>query len=212
MASSTVALSLGLAGIFGTFAAGLIGVWSAHLLERKRQVFQRDQDARGERAHAMQSARILDSALMEAEALVSSVVKNGVLWTDLLAVPDGTVWPELRGSIAHILEPSGWFAINVGFLALGHMRSFEAEYRKLGYDDTSEATPRIQESFGPILRDLRAAREALHPVAYPDHIRLPEGHPMLALIAEQRASSSPPPGEEPSPPPPVSGRRFWRRM
>jgi hypothetical protein len=51
----------------------------------------------------------------------------------------------------------------------------------------------------PILRDLSAAREALHPVAYPDHIRFPEGHPMLALLAEQRAANASPPGGE-SPP------------
>jgi hypothetical protein len=198
MSSSTLALSLGLAGIFGTLAAGLIGVWSAHLLERKRQVFQREQDARAERARVMQSARILDSALLEAEGLASSAVKGGTLWVDLLAVPDGAVWPELRGSVAHILEPSGWFAVNMGFMALGHMRGFEAEYRKLGYDHTSEATPKIQESFRPILHHLRAAREALHPVAYPDHIRLPDGHPMLALLAEQRAANASPAGSEPS--------------
>jgi hypothetical protein len=152
----------------------------------------------------MQTARILDSALIEAEALLkSNVVKNNRLWPDILAVPDRTVWLELRGGIAAILEPPAWIIVNVGFLALGHMRVFEAEYRKLGYDDTTDLTPASQRVFEPVLSDIRAAREALHPVAYPDHIRLPEGHPMLALLAEQRAS-------RPSPKP-SSGRRLWRR-
>jgi hypothetical protein len=60
-------LTLGLAGIgvFGTLAGAFVGMWTAGLIERKRQAFQREQDARGQRAQAMQSARILDSALME---------------------------------------------------------------------------------------------------------------------------------------------------
>jgi hypothetical protein len=170
-------LTLGLAGIgvFGTLAGAFVGMWTAGLIERKRQAFQREQDARGQRAQAMQSARILDSALMEAEAILSSTLKNKHLWVDLITVPDGTVWPELRGGIAAFVEPPAWFAINIGFLAVVHMRGYDAEYRRLGYDHTSEVTPRIQESFEPILRDIRAAREALHPVAYPDYIRLPEG-------------------------------------
>jgi hypothetical protein len=87
------------------------------------------------------------------------------------------------------------------------MRYFAASYRKLGHDDTTELSPREQETFAPIIRDISAAREALHPVAYPDHIRLPEGHPMLALLAEQQASGAPSAIVRPSPPP----RRSWQR-
>jgi hypothetical protein len=137
----------------------------------------------------MKAARILDSVLQQAEALLQiSVVENDTLWVDTLEPPDTAVWPELRGDIADILDPSAWNAVNVGFLAVDHMRAFEAGYRELGYDDTTELTQRQQEIFAPVIRDVSAAREALHPVAYPEHIRLPEGHPMLALLAEQQAS------------------------
>jgi hypothetical protein len=132
---------------------------------------------------------------MEAEWLLTwFVVARNRLWPDNLAVPDKAVWPELRGGIAAILEPAAWITLNVGFIALGHMSDFDASYRKLGYDDTTDLTPEIQGIFEPVLRDIRAAREALHAVAYPDHIRLPEGHPMLALVAEQRASKPSAPG------------------
>jgi hypothetical protein len=134
---------------------------------------------------------------MEAEWLLQwFVVEKDRKWPDNLAVPDRAVWAELRGGIAAVLEPSAWITVNVGFIALGHMSDFEASYRKLGYDDTTELGPRIQGIFEPVLRDLRAAREALHPVAYPDHVRLPEGHPMLALLAERRAANPPPPDTE----------------
>jgi hypothetical protein len=156
----------------------------------------------------MKAARVLDSVLQQAEALLqTSVVKHNQLWVDSLEAPDTAVWPELRGDIADILDPSGWFAVNIGFLAVDHMRDFAAGYRKLGHDDTTELSPRQQETFAPIIRDISAAREALHPVAYPDYIRLPEGHPMLALLAEQQASGAPSAIVRPSPPP----RRSWRR-
>jgi hypothetical protein len=174
-------------GVFGTLAAGLLTMWSAHRIERKRQAFQREQDARGQRAQAMQASRVLDSALMEAENMLTLyVLSNNRLWPDNLAVPDRTSWLELRGGIAPLLEPPAWITVNVGFMALDHMRSFETEYRKLGFDDTTDRTSGIQRVFEPVLRDIRSAREALHPVAYPDHIRLPEGHPMLALLAERK--------------------------
>ena len=174
-------------GVFGALAAGLLTMWSAHRIERKRQAFQREQDSRDQRAQAMQASRVLDSALMEAESMLTLyVVSNNRLWPDILAVPDRTAWLELRGGIAPLLEPPAWITVNVGFIALGHMRSFEIEYRKLGFDDTTDLTPEIQRAFEPALRDIRAAREALHPVAYPDHIRLPDGHPMLALLAERK--------------------------
>lgn len=135
----------------------------------------------------MQAARILDSVFMEAEGLLNvSVMKNGRLWSDILAVPDRTVWLELRGSIAAILDRSAWTRVNVGFIALGHMHLFEIECRKLGQDDTTDLSTRQQAAFRPVLKDIRAAREALSPVAFPDHILLPEGHPMRVLLAEHK--------------------------
>lgn len=168
VASSSLTLSLvhslGPAAFgFGVLADALIAMRSTDRTVRKRQVFQREQDARAVRAQTMQAARILDSALMEAEALLEmSVVKTNRLWVDSLTVPDETVWHELRGEIAHILDPPAWITVNVGFLALGHMRMFEAGYRKLGYDDTTDLTPEIRGNFEPVLRDISAAREALH--------------------------------------------------
>jgi hypothetical protein len=203
LASGSLALSIALSGsvgFFGGLAAAFGAVWAAHLAERRRQAFEREQDARNARAEAMRAARILDSALQEAEALVTtSVVNKNRLWPDSLDVPDRAVWPDLRGDIAAILEPPEWITVNVGFLAVGHLRDFGAGYRNLGYDDTSDLTREIQGTFEPVLRDIRAAREALAPAAYPDNIRLPEGHPMLALRAEQEAASTPPPAAGPSP-------------
>ena len=69
------------------------------------------------------------------------------------------------------------------------MSDFEAGYRSLGYDDTTDLGPAKQETFEPVLRDIQAARAALHPVAYPDHIRLPEGHPLLASRWDRETSS-----------------------
>jgi hypothetical protein len=158
----------------------------------------------------MQTARILDSVLMEAEALLKmSVVKEKRLWVDSLKVPDGAVWYELRGGIAPVLEPAAWISVNVGFLALDHMRVFEAGYRQLGYDHMTDLTAGIQGIFEPVLNNIQSAREALHPVAYPDHIRLPEGHPMLALLAEQQVSSQQPNAEASSKP--ASGRDSSQR-
>jgi hypothetical protein len=203
VASGSLALSIllsGSIGFFGGLAAAFGAVWAARLSEQKRQAFQHEQDARSQRAQAMRAARILDSALQEAEALLTaSVVNSNRLWARSHEVPDKALWLELRGDIAAIVEPSAWIAVNAGFLGLGHMRDFEAGYRNLGYDDMTDLTPRIQAVFEPVLRDIRAAREALIPAAYPDHIRLPEGHPMLALRAEQQAPERPPAAAEPSP-------------
>jgi hypothetical protein len=203
----TVVLAIGLAlssGALGAFGA----MWAMLRTERNRQAFERQQDSRRLRAQTMKAARILDSVLQEAEALLqTSVVKHNQLWVDSLEAPDVAVWPELRGDIADILDPSAWIAVNVGFLAVDHMRDFAVGYRKPGHDDTTEFTPRQKETFAPIIRDISAAREALRPVAYPDHIRLPAGHPMLALLAEQQASDAPAAIAGSSPPP----RRFWQR-
>jgi hypothetical protein len=69
----------------GTLVGVFVGVMSAHLLKRKRQAFEHEQTARTERAQAMQAARILDSALMEAEPrLTNSVVEQKRLWPDSL--------------------------------------------------------------------------------------------------------------------------------
>ena len=200
VASSTLALSLGLAtiGVLGTLAGAFLGLISAHRLERKRQAFEREQTARRERAQAMQAARILDSALMEAEALLTKfVVEQKRLWPDFVAVPDRTVWLDLRGDIASLLYPGAWIDVNAGFIFLDRMRAFGAEYRKLGYDETGpDLAPDMQQGFEAVLNYIVSAREALFPVAYPDDIRLPEGHPMLALLAEQPRQSPAPPSEE----------------
>jgi len=204
----TIALALsvaGISGVLGAFGGAFVAMWAALRTERNRQAFEREQDARRERAQAMRAARILDSVLQQAEALLQfSIVNDKKLWVDGLEIPATAVWPEIRGEIAAILEPSAWIAVNVGFLAVDHMRMFEAHYRK---DDTTDLTPNAQALFSPVIRDIRAAREALHPVAYPDHIRLPQGHPMQVLLAEQRASSAPAPISAPS----TKLRRFWQR-
>jgi hypothetical protein len=199
VAAGSLALSVvlsGGAGFLGGLAAAFGAVWASRLAEQKRQSSQAEQDARSERAQTMRAARILDSALQEAEALLTtSVLNTNRLWVASLEVPDRAIWLDLRGDIAAILEPAAWIAVNSGFLALDHMRGAAAGYRNLGYDDTTDLTPRIHGAFEPLLRDIRAARAALAQVAYPDHIQLPAGHPMLALRAEQRAATSPPADE-----------------
>jgi hypothetical protein len=202
VASASLALSIvlsGSTGFLGGLAAAFAAVWVAHLAERKRQASQQEQDARSERAQAMRTARILDSALQEAEALLTtSVVDRNRLWVERLEVPDRAIWLDLRGDIAAILEPPAWIAVNAGFLALGHMRDVGADYRNLGYDDATDLTPRIQGIFEPVRRDIGAARQALVPAAYPEHIELPQGHPMLALRAERKAPSQPPTATDPA--------------
>jgi hypothetical protein len=202
IASASLALSIvlsGSTGFLGGLAAAFAAVWVAHLAERQRQASQQEQDARSERAQAMRSARILDSALQEAEALITaSVVDKNRLWVERIEVPDRAIWLDLRGDIAAILEPPEWIAVNAGFLALGHMRDVGADYRNLGYDDATDLTPRIQGIFEPVRRDISAARQALVPAAYPKHIDLPQGHPMAALRAERQAPSQPPTATDPA--------------
>jgi hypothetical protein len=49
---------------------------------------------------------------------------------------------------------------------------------KLGYDDTKDLPATSKAAFEPPLRNIQDARAALHDLAYPDHGRLPEGHPL----------------------------------
>ena len=181
--SDNAELVLGLAGILGALAGALIGARVGLQIERRRQEFERDEDDRRERLRMMQAARILDSELMAAEATIDYflVVKN-TLWPDSIAYPDGAVWPELRGVVATALDPAGWIALNVGFLAIRDARIFNETYRNQGHDDSWDLPPSVKELFEPPLADVRKAREVLLPVAYPDHVRLPEGHPLLAAI------------------------------
>ncbi|MFI9451026.1 hypothetical protein [Amycolatopsis sp. NPDC052450] len=195
-------LLIALAGLLGAVTGALVTRWSAHGVERKRQAFQLEQDARSERAQAMRSARVLDSALMEALALLNfSVRKNKRLWPDNLAVPDTSIWIELRGDIAAILDPKPWLRVHMGFRTVNDLRIMEGSYRALGYDETKDLPSGALEVAEPAHRLIEMAREALHPVAYPDHIRLPAGHPMLALLAEQEASKSTLGNAAPSPAP-----------
>lgn len=181
--SDNAELVLGLAGILGTLVGAVIGAGVGLKVERRRQEFERDENDRRERLRVMQAARILDSELMTAEnAIDLFVVQKNNLWPDSIAYPDGAVWPELRGVVAAAFDPAGWIALNLGFLALRDARIFTEEYRKLGHDDTWDLPPRTKALFEPPLATVRKAREALHPVAYPDHVRLPAGHPLLAHI------------------------------
>lgn len=191
MPEPSTLLTLGLAAIavFGTVAGAFVGLLSGSVIERRRQSFELEREARRDRAQAMQAARILDSALMEAEAIGTHyVLERKRLWPENLVVPDKSGWLEWRGVIASVVDPSAWITLNIGFISLGHMSEFEVEYRKLGYDHETDLSSGARAGFEPVVRDISAARRALHPVAYPDHIRLPEGHPMLTLLAEQRES------------------------
>jgi hypothetical protein len=182
--SDNAELVLGLAGILGTLAGALIGARVGLQVERRRQEFERDENDRRERLRMMQAARILDSESMTAETTIDHfVMQKNTLWPDSIAYPDGAVWPELRGIVATAFDPAGWIALNVGFLALRDARIFKATYQNLGHDDTWDLPPSVKGLFEPPLADVRKAREALHPVAYPDHVRLPEGHPLLAIEA-----------------------------
>jgi len=172
--SHNATLLLGIAGILGTLAGALIGAHVGLQVERRRQEFERDENDRRERLRMMQAARILDSELMAAEHVLDFfVVKENTLWSDQIEYPDGAVWPELRAAVATVLDPAEWITLNVGFRALRDARIFKDEYRKLGHDDTWDLPPHARAVFESPLAHIRAARQALHPVAYPDHARLP---------------------------------------
>jgi len=115
----------------GTLGGSFIGFWGARMIETKRQSFQREQDAKDDRARALHATRILDLALMEAEALLGTVERNHRLWPDTIKVPADTDWLELRAVVAPILDPEPWWAVHLGFLAVTHLRDFEAGCRKL---------------------------------------------------------------------------------
>jgi hypothetical protein len=151
----------------------------------------------------MQAGRILDSELLTAETTIDHfVMRKNTLWPDSIAYPDGAVWPELRGIVATAFDPAGWIALNVGFLAVRDARIFNETYRNLGHDDTWDLPPSVKGVFEPPLADVRKAREALHPVAYPDHVRLPRG----ASASSYRSSevSQEPSGSR------RTGRAGWR--
>jgi hypothetical protein len=190
--SDNAELVLGLAGILGALVGALIGARVGLQVERRRQEFERDENDRRERLRMMQAARILDSELMTAETTIDYfVMQKNTLWPDELAYPDGAVWPELRGVVATALDPAGWITLNTGFLALRDARIFKEGYRKLGHDDTWDLPPSTKALFEPPLASVRRAREALHPLAYPDHVRLPEGHPLRALDEATKEEAEP---------------------
>lgn len=162
VASGSLALSIvlsGSVGFLGGLAAAFGALWAVHLADQKRQAFQREQDARRVRAQTMRAARILDSALQEAEALLtSSVVTKNRLWVDSLEVPDRAIWLDLRGDIAAIPESPAWIVVNAGFLALGHLRDFGA-----GIWDMTTPPTSPRESRQPLSRSCATSgRRARH--------------------------------------------------
>jgi hypothetical protein len=163
-------LALVLAGIavVGTLAGGFVGMWGATQVERKRQEFQREQDVQAERAQAMKIARILDGELAVADALlIASVEKHNRVWPAFLIVPDETIWIELRGDVALFLDSHAWLAVKIGFMALRDLREMSAGHRAVGYDDTKDLSPKFRAHYDPVILHIRAAREALYPLAYP---------------------------------------------
>lgn len=171
--SDRLALGLAIIAVLGTLAGAFVGMLTARSIESKRQEFEREQAERAEREHTMKTGRVLDSDLMEAQALLTKfVVKDKRLWPDHLSAPDATVWLELRGTIAVVVEPADWITLNVGFLAVRHMQDFWVGYRELGMDETTPLDSKAQEVFRPVLDDIVSARQALHPVAYPNHVRV----------------------------------------
>jgi len=171
--SHNAELLLGVAGILGALTGALIGARVGLQVERRRQEFERDENERRERLRIMQAARVLDSELMAAEAVLDLfVIKKNTLWPDTIAYPDSAVWPELREVVATNVDPSGWIALNVGFHAIDDARVFREEYGRMGHDDTWDLPPDVKALFQSPLAHIRKAREALHPVAYPDHVRV----------------------------------------
>lgn len=67
-------------------------------------------------------------------------------------------------------------------------RGFRGRYSELGFDDTKDLPEGAQATFESPLKDVREARAALHDLACPDHIRLPEGHPLRALLDATEAT------------------------
>jgi hypothetical protein len=67
---------------------------------------------------------------------------------------------------------------------------FAEGFEKLGYDDTKDLEPHRSALFEPPLKHIREARTALHPVAYPDHVRIPEGHPLRPALDAMREQES----------------------
>lgn len=88
---------------------------------------------------------------------------------------DGAVWPELRAVVATTPDPAGWIALSNGFLALRDGRLFAEEYRRLGFDYPANLSPKVRALFESPLATIREARQALHPIAYPDHVRIAPG-------------------------------------
>ena len=82
----------------------------------------------------------------------------------------------------------GWITFTNGFRALNDGRGFRGRYSELGFDDTKDLPEGAQATFESPLKDVREARAALHDLACPDHIRLPEGHPLRALLDATEAT------------------------
>lgn len=189
--SENAEVVLGLAGIAAALLGALIGGGIVLLVERRRQTFEREERARSEGLERMRAARVLDSELMTAEhALDFYPVQKGRLWPPELDYPDGAVWPELRSVVAVGVDPAGWITLNIGFRALNDGRVFAEGFEKLGYDYAKDLGPTSSAVFEPPLNNIREARTVLHPLAYPDHVRIPDGHPLRPALDATREQES----------------------
>jgi hypothetical protein len=183
-----VELALGLAGILAALIGTLIGAGIGIYIERGRQEFERAERARLEGLEMMRAAHVLDSELAKAENTLDFYpVQRNRVWPPELAYPDGAVWPQLRAVVATALDPVGWITLNTGFLAVDNGRVFAEEYVNLGYDHTKDLSAGTKAIFESPLKHIREARAALHPLPYPDHVRIPEGlRPLLDAVRAQR--------------------------
>jgi hypothetical protein len=139
---------------------------------QKRHEFERSERERRERSEMMRAARVLDSELLAMEAMLKHfVVSKHQLWPDTIEEPEGLVWPELRAVVATAVNPAGWITLNNGFRAMADARAFAEEHRK-SYDFPAALPPSQEALYESPLKDITKARAALHPVAYPDHVRV----------------------------------------
>jgi hypothetical protein len=144
-------------GLVGVLVGGIITSVSSYLLDRRRELVDRQRDSRNRAIELKRAARLIDAELSRAQAAARICTERGHWWSPEAQL-SRKAWEQYGGVIAPDLSDTAWLAVRVAIEAADQLSLCRGQ----GTTDISDG---IVEEIVPILRDIEAGRLALSPFA-----------------------------------------------
>ncbi len=171
--TTCTAIIVALVALVSTIVGATIGAVTNYVLAVRREKADSVRDTRVHAIEIKRAARLIDAELLRAQAAATICIEKRHWWGRDVQPLSIEAWKKYSDIIAADLSDQAWHQVIIGTEAVDHIRGA----RDIARDSRMEAglpisdaiSDEIAEQLAPMLRDIRAGRDALAPLMLDSH-------------------------------------------